>query len=113
MNFCFGLADTFKVTPKMQKRILQDAYRDQLPPEIYRRRKQGFEVPLLQWFKTELRSEIETNYLNPDMIEEQQIFNPRAVSHLKRQLFSNNPGEAPARVWALIVFQHWWKKHMT
>lgn len=113
VNFCFGLADTFKVTPKMQKRILQDAYRDQLPPEIYRRRKQGFEVPLLQWFKTELRSEIETNYLNPDMMEEQQIFNPHAVLQLKRQLFSNNPGDSPARVWALIVFQHWWKKHMT
>jgi asparagine synthase (glutamine-hydrolysing) len=34
------------------------------------------------------------------------------VQQLKKQLFSNNPGDAHARIWALLVFQYWWKKYM-
>jgi len=33
------------------------------------------------------------------------------VQQLKARLFSNNPGDAHATIWALIVFQSWWKNY--
>jgi asparagine synthase (glutamine-hydrolysing) len=82
-----------------------------LPADLYKRPKQGFEVPLLKWFRSELRSEIENNWLNDAFIEQQGVFDLRATRLLKQQLFSNNPGDAHARIWALIVFQHWYKRY--
>jgi len=37
------------------KRILRRAFRDVLPPAIRRRGKRGFEPPVGEWFRTELR----------------------------------------------------------
>lgn len=113
VDYVFSLPDNYKVNGKMKKRILQDTYKSVLPQELYQRPKQGFEVPLLKWFNTELRSELENNYLSADFIEEQGIFNPVAIAQLKNKLYSSNPGDVQAQIWAIIVFQHWWKKHMS
>ena len=112
VNFAFSLPCNYLVNQRKRKMILQDAYRQQLPYELYNRPKHGFEVPLLNWFRGELRSTIETDYLNDDFIREQNIFNPEMVRQLKEQMFSKSPGDSQAHIWALIVFQHWWKKYM-
>ncbi len=96
----------------MRKRILQDTYRDVLPAELYQRPKHGFEVPLLNWFRTDLGHELYEKYLNPEFIEQQKIFNPLALQDLKLQLHSKNPTDVAAKLWAILVFQHWWNKYM-
>ncbi len=96
----------------MRKRLLQDTYRNILPHELYQRPKHGFEVPLMNWFRTELKDELLNKYLNRDFIEAQQIFNPEIIERYKKQLFSKNPGDIQAYLWALLVFQHWWIKNM-
>ena len=112
VNFAFSLPVAFKINANMKKKILQDAYRAELPEEIYQRPKHGFEVPLLSWFRNELRSTIENDLLSDKFIEEQGLFNVTATRALKKQLFSNNPEDVHAQIWALIVFQTWWKKYM-
>ncbi|EMR02811.1 asparagine synthase (glutamine-hydrolyzing) [Cesiribacter andamanensis] len=112
VQFAFSLPADSKINGQMKKRIVQDAFRDLLPPELYQRPKRGFEVPLLKWFRTDLRSKIENHWLQDAFIEEQGIFDVTATRALKQQLFSSNPGDAHARIWALIVFQDWWKRMM-
>jgi len=112
VSFAFSLPVGFKINANMKKKILQDAYRSELPEEIYKRPKHGFEVPLLSWFRNELRSKIENELLSDDFIEEQGLFNVAAIRDLKKQLFSNNPEDVQATIWALIVFNTWWKKYM-
>ncbi len=112
VNFAFSLPVAFKINPNMKKKILQDTFRSELPEEIYKRPKHGFEVPLLSWFRNELRSKIEDDLLNDDFIEQQGIFNVTATRNLKKQLFSNNPEDVQATIWALIVFNTWWKKYI-
>ncbi|GAA4372953.1 asparagine synthase (glutamine-hydrolyzing) [Hymenobacter koreensis] len=112
VNFAFSLPVESKIDAKMKKRIVQDAFRPLLPEELYKRPKHGFEVPLLKWFRNELRPLITDDLLSDDFVEAQGIFSVDAVRDLKKQLFSNNPGDVHARIWALIVFQHWWKRHM-
>ncbi len=112
VNFAFQLPGEFKVSKNGRKRILKDAFRDILPAELYSRNKMGFEVPLLQWFRSDLKALILDDLLADDFIEEQNIFNIDTIRELKKQLFSSNPGDIHAQIWALIVFQTWYKKYM-
>lgn len=110
--FAFQLPVESKINSQMKKRIVQDAFRELLPPELYKRPKHGFEVPLLKWFRTELRGMIENDLLADDFVSSQGIFAVEQVRKMKQQLFSSSPGDVHARIWALIVFQHWWKRYM-
>ncbi len=110
VNFAFSLPSSFKIDKNFQKKIVKDTFRNLLPEEIYSRGKQGFEVPLLKWFRTELKSMITDDLLDDNFIIEQNLFDPVEIKKLKQQLFSTNPGEIHARIWGLIVFQYWWKK---
>jgi len=112
VDFAFSLPSEYKIDEKMKKKIVQDAFRNYLPEELYNRHKQGFEVPLLKWFQTELKSMITDDLLNDNFIKQQNIFSVESVKNLKAKLFSNNPNDAVATVWALIVFQYWWKKQL-
>lgn len=112
VNFIFSLPENFKINSNIRKRILQDAFRDILPAQLYNRPKKGFEVPLLKWFRKEMKSMIVDDLLSKKLIEEQGIFNYAEIEKLKAQLFSSNPGDVHARIWGLIVFQFWWKKYI-
>ena len=110
VNFAFSLPENFKIDKHQRKKIVKDAFREYLPEELYTRGKQGFEVPLLKWFQTELNSTITDDLLEDNFIEEQKIFNSDEIKKLKAKLFSSNPEDSVARIWALIAFQSWWKK---
>lgn len=112
VNFIFSLPAEFKINGSIRKRILQDAYRDFLPAQLYKRPKKGFEVPLLKWFRKEMKSLITDNLLSKKWIEEQGIFHYPEIDLLKKKLFSSNPGDVHARIWGLLVFQWWWKNHI-
>ena len=109
VDFAFSLQADFKIKNGERKKIVQDTFRNILPVELYNRPKQGFEVPLLKWFRTGLKTYID-ELTETDFIREQNIFNAAAIQKLKQQLHSVNPGDATAKLWAVIVFQHWWKK---
>jgi asparagine synthase (glutamine-hydrolysing) len=112
VNYVSSLPWFYKTGKNTRKKILIDAFRDLLPASVYTRPKHGFEVPLLKWFRTELRDLIWNDLLSPDFLEAQGIFDNLAIELLLKRLESNNPGDAAARVWGLVVFQHWWKKYM-
>jgi asparagine synthase (glutamine-hydrolysing) len=112
VDFVSRLPGEFKINRNIRKRILQDAYRDFLPKELYNRPKKGFEVPLLKWFRREMKSLIIDDLLGESFIKEQGIFNYDAILQLKTRLFAANPGDVHARIWGLIVFQYWWKNNV-
>lgn len=112
VDFAFTLPTSYKVDAKMKKRIVQDAFRKFLPEELYNRPKKGFEIPLLDWFRRDLKSRITNEWLEDAFIKEQNIFDVNSIKALKNRLFSNNPGDVHATIWALIVFQNWWRKYL-
>lgn len=112
VDFVNRLPAAYKIDQIMKKKILQDTFKDLLPAELYNRNKKGFEVPLYSWFNKELKSKIENDWLNDKWIEEQGIFNVQKIKSLKQKVFSKNPGDSMATIWALIVFQYWIKKNI-
>lgn len=111
VNFAFSLPVSYKINKTEGKHILKDAFRADLPEELFNRPKHGFEVPLLKWIRTGLRPLIQDELLNDDFIAAQGIFDVDAVRELKARIFSNNPGDTHATIWALVVFQYWYKKY--
>ena len=113
VEFAFSLPSNYKIDGKMKKKILQDAGRHLLPHEIYNRPKHGFEVPLVKWFNKELKPLIHEELLSDKFIKDQNLFNPKSVNELKSKLQSNYPGDSPATVFALLIFNNWWKKYLS
>jgi asparagine synthase (glutamine-hydrolysing) len=111
LDFVFKLPESMKINADMRKRILQDAYREVLPKEIYQRPKKGFEMPLLDWLKTALKGELDKQLFDKEKIIAQGIFEWKEIEMLRKQLFSFNPADSPARVWGLFVFQEWFSKY--
>ncbi|MBB1287129.1 asparagine synthase (glutamine-hydrolyzing) [Flavisolibacter sp. BT320] len=110
VNFAFGLPSAYKINGQLKKRIVQDAFRSYLPEELYNRPKKGFEIPLLQWLRKELWGLINDDLLSDAFVAEQGVFSLPAIQRLKAQLQSANPQDSHATIWALLVFQYWWKK---
>jgi asparagine synthase (glutamine-hydrolysing) len=110
-DYVFSIPPKYKIDGNMKKKILQDAFRPMLPEELYKRPKHGFEIPLLGWLKNELWGLINDDLLSDKFVAEQGVFDVNAIKNLKQKLQSNNPGDSHATIWALIVFQYWWKKY--
>lgn len=65
MEYAFRLPGELKLSGRTTKWILKKAFADLLPPEIVRRPKMGFGVPLGAWFRGELKGFLEDRLLDP------------------------------------------------
>ena len=110
VDYVSCLPSSYKIDAHSRKKILRETFADFFPAELLNRRKHGFEVPLLKWFNNELYDLIENDLLSKKFVDEQGIFNYEEIADLKNRLHSTNVGDATAKVWALVVFQWWWKK---
>ena len=88
-----------------RKYLLKKAVADLLPPEILRRGKRGFQIPVAAWLRGRLRPLME-DMLSAERLRRQGTFNPRAVQTLMRRHLS---GAADHRrpLWNLLVWQLW------
>lgn len=108
--FANQLPQAYKIDGHMKKKVVQDAFKDLLPAALYNRPKKGFDVPMIPWFRKELKAYIFEDLLSKEYLEQQQIFDYKHIEKLKMKLFSNDIADVQAQLWALVVFQHWYKK---
>jgi asparagine synthase (glutamine-hydrolysing) len=104
-EFSATLPPHFLLRHGRTKAVLRDAYRDRLPPEVVNGRKRGFEIPLVSWLKTELKSVLMDtvgspgarvrSYLDGDFIDDLLA---------RRTLTDRNWGYL---VYALLVLELW------
>ncbi len=109
VEFAFSLPVNYKINQQIRKRILQDTYHSVLPEALFNRPKHGFEIPLSHWLQSDIIHSIESKLLDKKFILEQTIFNPDTINHIKNNKFTSQAQNNSLR-WALLVFQHWWKK---
>lgn len=89
------------------KHILREAFRNDLPSEILEAPKRGFEIPVEQWLRNELSSEI-ARYSSKQLIEEQAVFNYEALQKVIGAFLSGRGHQWAPTVWSFLVFQRWW-----
>lgn len=113
VDYAFKIPFEYKMKDGIKKRILRDAFKQEIPDNLLKKPKHGFEVPLLNWFRTELAGELDQTVFNRDFLEAQGLFHSETVLQMKKQLNSRNPGDIHARIWAFLVFQTWWNKYLS
>ncbi len=63
MEYAFSLPGHLKLRGGTTKWLLRRAFKDLIPPEVQRRGKMGFGVPLSAWFRGELKGHLEDRLL--------------------------------------------------
>lgn len=106
-EFVARLPVHYKLNGFKRKYLLKKACADVLPKEILTRNKRGFQIPVAQWLRGELRPLVE-ELLGEDFLRQQGLFNVAAVRQL---VDSHVSGKADLRkaLWTLLVLQLWWK----
>ena len=87
------------------KYILKRALKGRLPDAILDRRKQGFGVPLAQWFRGPLRSSLEET-LAPDRLRLTGLLAPNGVGQLMAEHMSGRRDHRKI-LWTLLTFELW------
>jgi asparagine synthase (glutamine-hydrolysing) len=96
-SYVFGLKASYKVNFTRKKRVLVDACSDLLPPEIFTKKKTGFELPLTHWLKNNLQSEF-LNLLKGEAAS--NLFTETYRLYLEQSL---QKGEVNNAHWAVFV----------
>jgi asparagine synthase (glutamine-hydrolysing) len=105
MELAASIPPELKIRGRQKKWILREAMRGWLPDEILDRPKQGFSVPVGDWFRHDLRSLAHDVLLDPQSLA-RGYFRPDAIrSMLDRHLQGADQETKP--LWALFMFELW------
>jgi asparagine synthase (glutamine-hydrolysing) len=83
------------------KKMLRLAFRDYLPNQIWSRRKQGFAVPLADWFRNKLGNELEKLVTNPPLALNSSYINTLLTQHRSHKF------DHSLRLWNVYVYLKW------
>ena len=105
MEFAAGLPPDYKLRGAHHKHVLKEAYRGILPDEIMDRPKQGFAVPLRQWFRNELRDLPGQVLLDPATLARGHF----RRGEVERLIAEHHGGTADhsLRLWVLLQLETW------
>ncbi|MCX7749874.1 MAG: asparagine synthase (glutamine-hydrolyzing) [Clostridia bacterium] len=109
LELAFKIPPEFKIRGKEQKYILKDTFSDIIPKEVLKKGKQGFAVPIGEWFKGPLKESL-LRVLSKEFIDQQGIFNYGFIKRLIEDHLNEKVNYAYP-LWALYVFQNWYKKY--
>jgi asparagine synthase (glutamine-hydrolysing) len=104
VEFTARLPERLKLRGRTTKRILREAMRSALPPEILSRKKMGFPVPIGSWFRGGFARVVD-EYVLGDRAVARGLFARAYVRELvERHRRGENHSE---RLWALVNFEMW------
>jgi len=110
IEFAARLPDNFKYRNGEKKWILKEVVHKYLPKEMMDRPKMGFGVPLMEWFKDELK-EMFLYYLDEKRLEKEGIFNVIEVVRLRDNFLSGKNSNA-RKLWNILMFEMWYERWM-
>lgn len=105
VEFYNTLPDNFRQKGFQGKYILKKLMQDKLPKEIVFRNKKGFGIPLSDWIRNDLKSEIETILLLPD-----SYFNPGYIKNLLQEHLSKKSNHRKL-IWNLYILKRYLKQN--
>jgi len=110
----FEYAASLPISLKMRrwrgKHLLRRVAADLLPPSVLQKRKQGFAIPLAEWFRTSLRVML-GDLVSSRAFSERGVFDRNVV---ERSLKQHAAGDADhsERLWLVLMFELWARHFM-
>jgi asparagine synthase (glutamine-hydrolysing) len=105
LELAFRMPGQFKLSGMRRKRILQDAFEDILPRRIINRPKQGFEMPIGQWFKGRL-APLFFDVVTRDAVRDLGVFRYDGVREIYR-MHRDNERDWTFLLWNIFALV-WW-----
>ena len=110
MEFVAKLPSNYKRKLNNGKILLKSAFKDLLPKNIMKRKKQGFGVPINQWIKGELKEMVFDALLSPSS-NSLNYFNKSVIEKILIDHNANKRDYA-SKIWSLLIFEIWCKKYL-
>lgn len=104
IEFAARIPSSLKIRKNEKKYILKKSFKRILPPEILKRRKHGFVVPLGHWFRFELREMAESSIFNNDLMAD--YFNMGEIGTLWSQ-HQQERIDHGTLLWTIFIFSLW------
>jgi asparagine synthase (glutamine-hydrolysing) len=95
---------------RLGKRILREACGHLLPPNLLKRRKMGFGVPIKHWFRDDWKEYARDLLLGPRG-RERGLFDTRAVQAFLEER-TEESGNASANLYALLLLEEWCRQYL-
>ena len=103
VEFALSLPQDIVYRPGQPKALLKKAVSGILPDEIIHRPKQGFGVPITEWFVDILGDEVRSTLRK--FARETDYFNPAEIEEIIRR-------RRNTQMWYLYNFVLWWKRYI-
>ena len=110
IEFVSQLPSNLKYKNGDKKWLLKQITHKYLPKKMMDRPKQGFGVPLTEWFRDELK-EYFMVYLDEKRIEKEGLFDSKEIVKLRDSYLLGNK-ENVQKLWFLLMFEMWYEKWM-
>lgn len=108
VEYVSALPAEYKLHDAQAKRVLIDAHRDLLPPAVLTRPKMGFELPIGEFLRHQLR-DFFLDTADRATLHATGCFDPDAVHRLYER-HCKHRGEYADLLYAVLVFCHWWRQ---
>jgi asparagine synthase (glutamine-hydrolysing) len=105
-NLTNALPENYLLKGWNKKHILKEAFSDKFPPNFLEKSKSGFGVPVGDWLRKSLKSELES-YIDLKFLESQGLFNSDFISDLVKNHISGKEDRS-MQVWSFFTFQKWY-----
>ena len=108
IEFTAQLPSHFKYRDGKQKWLLKEITHKYLPKKLMDRPKQGFGVPITEWFKDELEKYFYI-YLDQNRLVKEGLFNADKVIEM-RDKYLDGDKESAAKLWRILMFEMWYER---
>lgn len=107
IEYVTSLPTSFRLKGTRSKHILKEVAKQWLPHNIVERKKVGFDSPIGQWFKTDLRFFMEA-FLSKEQIVKSRLLNPDGVKTIITEHLSGKK-DYSLQLWSIIALEAWYR----
>lgn len=110
-EYVTSLRPSVRMHQGMQKYLLKKIAAELLPPGILNRRKQGFSIPLTQWFRNDVSSYAH-DILGSTRARQRGLFQPQFLEKLLQTDGSSRLQNHSQALWTLLCLELWFQTYM-
>lgn len=110
VDYVVSLPESYRLKVLRTKHILKAVARSWIPSDISERSKVGFDSPIGQWFKDELRVFL-TTFLARDEVARSGLLNPASVEALIAEHLSGRR-DYSLQLWSLVTLEAWYRMYI-
>tara|TARA_Y100000590_G_scaffold469281_1_gene655937 strand:+ start:2726 stop:4696 length:1971 start_codon:yes stop_codon:yes gene_type:complete len=108
IEYMYSLPLNFKIKDNITKWSSKKILEKYLPKKLIYKSKQGFGVPLAEWFRKDLKDYVFDN-LSKENCQKHNLFNYSIINKTLENHYKNNI-DSEHKIWSLIQFNSWYNK---